>query len=54
MSRAKRAPPQSHERAQPRATSSTIITLKPRAKANTPTLEWRPWDIYGIISSTTT
>ena len=38
----------------PRATSSTIITLKPAAKASTPMWEWRPWDISGIISSTTT
>ena len=28
--------------------------LKPAAKASTPMWEWRPWDISGIISSTTT
>lgn len=45
---------QNHPDRHPRATSSTIITLKPAAKASTPMWEWRPWDISGIISSTTT
>ena len=42
--------PQPH----PRATSSSIITLKPRVKNTVPMLECLPWDISGISSSTTT
>ena len=42
------------DRLYPSATSRIIMTLKPAAKASTPMLEWRPWDISGISSSTTT
>ena len=38
----------------PRDTSSIIIRLNPTAKHRVPTSEWRPWDISGISSSTTT
>ena len=41
-------------RAYPSATSSIIIRLNPTAKHRVPTSEWRPWDISGISSSTTT
>ena len=38
----------------PSATSSTIITTNPKAKAMVPTLECLPSAISGISSSTTT
>ena len=38
----------------PNATSSTIISAKPRAKPMVPRLECRPWEASGISSSTTT
>lgn len=41
-------------RNQPKATSSTIITLKPTAKNTVPTSECFPSDISGISSTTTT
>ena len=40
--------------AQPSATSSIIIRVKPREKEMAPMLECSPWDISGISSSTTT
>ena len=38
----------------PRATSNTIIILKPRAKAIVPIFECYPWLASGISYSTTT